>query len=346
MRVGIYTHYAHCDATYLAIRIAGLLHNLGIEFDFYAPDHPGKLGVPYDRAVVTREISTYTEWAKKHKIIIWTHVPTIEQISFARRRGIKTVVAPMWQELIPPFKKAIKRADAVISLFAECYTLFTDIYKIKSTQLIPFDTGLPIIKKTGIINERKIRLLLPWFDRNARCAGGLFLDNLRFLIERMPEAYLTVAFTPSRFAPSIAQFFKNMQRRNPERITLIRGVAISDRHKLFSEHDLTIFPAECDNYGMCGLLSLTAGTPVISTAISPQIDFLYPDSNCALVSTKIDYDENGVVHALPDYGKFARALQEMIAEPRLIQKLNQKTNYDLNTRRKAFEMSWTNVLDI
>ena len=92
-------------------------------------------------------------------------------------------------------------------------------------------------------------------------------------------------------------------------------------------------------------MSLTAGTPVLSTAISPQLDFLYPDNNSVLVSSKLDYDENGVVHALPDYEKFVYVLQELVAEPRLIQKLNSKTNYNLNSRRKAFEMSWTNILE-
>jgi hypothetical protein len=83
---------------------------------------------------------------------------------------------------------------------------------------------------------------------------------------------------------------------------------------------------------------------VLSTAISPQIDFLYPDNNAVLVQTKADYDANGVIHALPDYGKFLYVLQELLVEPRLIQKLNQRTNYNLNTRRKQFEMSWANII--
>jgi hypothetical protein len=64
------------------------------------------------------------------------------------------------------------------------------------------------------------------------------------------------------------------------------------------------------------------------------------------VLTKTDYDENGVIHALPDYEKFCYVLQELIAEPRLIQKMTQKTNYNLNTRRAAFEMRWTNIFDV
>jgi hypothetical protein len=87
------------------------------------------------------------------------------------------------------------------------------------------------------------------------------------------------------------------------------------------------------------------GTPILTTAIPPQTDFLFPEVNSILVKTDLDYDENGVVHALPDYSKFFYVLQELIAEPRHIQKLNQKTNYNLNTRRVAFEMSWTNLFD-
>lgn len=345
MRVGIYTHYAQCDQTYFAIRLMQLMHKLGIEFDIYSDNSPGKLGVPYDRAVVTRNIIRFTDWAKKQKVIVWTHVPRIEQVNYAKRRGIRTVLVPMWQELISPFRKTMQSADFVVTQCAECQSLFTEIYKIKSAQLIPFDPGLPISKKTTQINERKIKLFLPWFDRNARCASGQFISVLKFIVERMQEAELTVAITPSRFSPSIAKCFSNMKKSCKGRVNILRSVPFNKRPQLYAEHDLTVFPAECDNYGYCALTSLTMGTPVLSTAISPQIDFLFPDNNGELVSTKLDYDENGVVHALPDYEKFGYALQEMIAEPRHIQKLNGKTNYNLNSRRKAFEMNWTNILE-
>lgn len=346
MRVGLYTHYAQCDQAYLAVRLAQLLHKLGIQFDIYSDHPPGKLGIPYDRAVVTRDIIKFTDWAKKQKVIVWTHVPRIEQVTYAKRRGIRTVIAPMWQELVPPYRKTMQAADFVISQCAECHSLFSEIYKIKSADLIPFDTGLPITKKNSQIDERRIKVFLPWFDRNARCSGGQFIAILRFLVERMREAHLTVAITPSRFSPSIAKFFVNMKKICGDRVTLLRGVPYIKRPQLYAEHDLTVFPAECDNFGLCSLTSLTMGTPVLSTAISPQIDFLYPDNNAELVITKLDYDENGVVHALPDYEKFGYALQELIAEPRHIQKLNGKTNYNLNSRRKAFEMNWTNMFDV
>lgn len=345
MRVGIYTHYAQCDQTYFAIRLMQLMHKLGIEFDIYSDGPPGKLGVPYDRAVVTRNIIKFTDWAKKQKVIVWTHVPRIEQINYAKRRGIRTVIVPMWQELVTPFRKTMQAADVVVSQCAECQSLFTEIYKIKSAQLIPFDTGLPITKKTAQIDERKIKLFLPWFDRNAKCASGQFISVLKFILERMQEAHLTVAITPSKFSPSIAKCFSNMKRKCKDRITVLRSVPFTKRPQLYTNHDLTLFPAECDNYGLCALTSLTMGTPVLSTAISPQIDFLFPDNNAELISTKLDYDENGVVHALPDYEKFGYAIQEMVAEPRHIQKLNSKTNYNLSSRRKAFEMNWTNILE-
>jgi len=344
MRVGIYTHYAHCDATYFAIRLADLLRQLGIEFTFYTDETPGTLGVPYDPAVIRRDQMQFTNWALAHKIIVWTHIPRVEQIQYAKRHGITTIIVPMWQDIVPPFKKTLRAADTVITLCTESHTLFSEVYKLRGAQHIPFDTGLPIIRKTNAINERSVKLLLPWFDRNARCAGGQFLDVIRFLTERIEEIQLTVAFTPSRFAPSIAKFFYNMARKCPARVHVLRGVPVTARHKLYNQHDLTIFPAECDNYGIVALSSITAGTPVLSTAISPQIDFLYPGNNAELVITKYDYDTNGVVHALPDYTKFGHAMQELVVAPRLIQKMHQSTNYNLATRRKNFELNWTNLL--
>jgi hypothetical protein len=345
MRVGIYTHYAHCDQAYLAVRLTQLLRKIGANFDIYSDSTPAKLGVPCDSAVTTRNVIKFTDWAIKQRVIVWTHIPRPEQISWTKKRGIFTVIAPMWQDIIPPFRKALQAANRVVTMSAECHTLFTDIYKLKTTELIPFDTGLPIIKKNKHIDPRKIKLFLPWFDRNARCTGGQFISSLKFLVEHMEEVHLTVAITPSQFSPPIAKFFGNMAKNNAGRVRLIRGVPIANRHQLYAENDLTINPAECDNYGLCSLTSITMGTPVISMAVPPQIDFLYPDNNATLLTTTTDYDENGVIHALPDYEQFVYLLQQLIAEPRYIQKMMQKTNYNLNSRRTAFEMSWTNIFD-
>jgi hypothetical protein len=345
MRVGIYTHYAHCDQAYLAVRLAQLLQKLGVEFDIYSDNHAGKLGLPCDNAVLTRDVIKFTDWAKKQRVIVWTQVPSVEQVNYAKRRGIRTVVVPMWQDLVPPFKKTLQRADHVITMSAECQMLFSDIYRIKSAELIPFDTGLPVFKKTRAVNDRKINILLPWFDRNAKCTTGNFISSLKFLMEHMEEAQLTVGITPSQFSPAIVKFFSTLRRSCHDRVRVLRGVPVLNRPRLYAENDLTLFPAECDNYGLCALTSVTMGTPILTTAIPPQTDFLFPEVNSILVKTDLDYDENGVVHALPDYSKFFYVLQELIAEPRHIQKLNQKTNYNLNTRRVAFEMSWTNLFD-
>jgi hypothetical protein len=345
MRVGIYTHYAHCDQTYLTLRLAQLFHKLGIEYEIYSDKPPGKLGVPQDKYVTTRQHVKFTDWAVKKNVIIWTQVPRAEQLSYVKRRNIKTILVPMWQELVQPFRKALRTADCVVSMSAECQTLFGDVYKVKNAELIPFDTGLPIIKKSGFVDPRKIKIFLPWFDRNAKCTGGQFITVLKHIMLHMEEAHLTVAVTPSHFSPGISKFFLNLQKRCPGRISLLRNTPFKKRVDLYAENDLTLIPAECDNYGLCALTSITVGTPVIAAAISPQIDFLHPDANSALVLTKTDYDENGVIHALPDYEVFGLVLQTLITEANLIHKMNQKTNYNLNTRRHQFEIGWENILN-
>ena len=346
MHVGIYTHYAHCDQAYIAIRLAQLFRKLDIDFDIYSDNYPGKLRLPYDNAVSTKNVVKFTDWAKKQRAIIWTQIPRVEQINFAKRRGIKTILVPMWQELVPPFRRALRAADAVVSMSTECHTLFGDIYKVKSSHLIPYDTGLPIIRKERGPNPRKIKILLPWFDRNARCSGGQFIAILKFIMCRMEEAHLTVAITPSHFSPAIVKFFTNLSKQCKDRVTVVRGTPVHKRPDLYAAHDITIIPAECDNYGLCALTSITMGTPVIAAAVPPQTDFLYPDNNSVLVKTKTDYDENGVVHALPDYAHFGYVLQELIAEPQYIQRMNQKTSFNLNTRRQQFETGWANLLEM
>lgn len=346
MRVGIYTHYAHCDQAYLSIRLVEFLRSRGIDFDLYSDAPPGKLGLPYDKIVSHRGLIKYTDWAKKQSAIVWTHVPKIEQINYANRIDKITVLAPMWQELVPPFRKAMKRADSVVALSTECHELYKDVYKLRNALLIPYDSGLPITRKELRVNQRQVKIFLPWFDRNARCANGDFLGALGFLIERMPEATLTVAITSSKFSPAIAKFFQTLGGRTGGRVSVVRSSTIADRLNLFAEHDVTIYPAECDNFGNCLLTSINCGTPVLTFAVSPQIDFVYQDANGLLIKTKTDYDENGVPHAIPDYDEFLRALQTMIAEPWHIDNLNNRITYNLSARRKAFEMGWSAALGL
>lgn len=346
MCVGIYTHYAHCDQAYLAVRLVSMLRAMGEPFDIYSDNSPGKLKLPYDRSVKYRGNCKFTDWARKRTAIVWTHVPRVEQINYAARRGIKTIIAPMWQELSPPFKKALKAADHVVAMSTECRDLLVDVYKLNHVAMVPFDTGLPITRKTKPVDPRKIRLFLPWFDRNARCATSQFLGSLGYIMERMEEPHLTVAVNSSRFGPAIAKFFQRLGERTGGRVTLVRNVALIRRFNLYANADLTVWPAECDNYGLCALTSLAAGTPLLSLALSPHTDFLHQDVNAALVKTKVDYDDNGVPHAVSDYERYAAALQELIAEPHHINMMQKKVSYNLPSRKEAFEGGWRKLLNL
>lgn len=344
MSVGIYTHYAHCDQAYFALRLAGFLQDHGVDFSIYADNQPAKLKTGYDNLVVRKNKLPFTAWAEFAQTIIWTHVPRSEQITYARRMGATTIIVPMWQELTPPFRKAIRHADHVVATSTECRELYQSVYKFKNVSMVPFDAGLPVTKKDYKIDPKNIRLLLPWFDRNARCTQSEFLSHLEYLLLHMPEARLTVCISSSKFSPAIAKFFQRLGDRTNGRVVLRRNIPLRERPTLFAEHDLTIFPAECDNYGFCSLLSINCGTPVLTFAVSPQTDFIYPDANGVLVKTTVDYDENGVPHAAPRYELFAAALQTMIAEPEHIERLSKKINYNLNVRRKSFELGWRALL--
>lgn len=346
MRVGIYTHYAHCDQTYFAIRLADFLHARGIDFSIYSDNQPGKLKIPYDRAVVSRSARKYTEWAKTRNVIVWTHVPRVEQINFAKKFNCTTIIAPMWQELVTPYKKAMIAADSVVAMCTESATLFQEIFRIRHTSLIPFDTGLPITRKTTKVSAKAIKLFLPWFDRNARCATGDFLSSLIFILENMHEAHLTVGITTSKFSPAIVKFFDHAAKRCNGRIQIEKNKFVSKRASMYVNQDLTIWPGECDNFGLCPLTSITMGTPVLTLSVSPQTDFVAPETNGVLVKTRLDYDENGVVHAVPDYSKFAAVLQELVAEPKYIEELNSKTPYNLSIRRRAFEGGWAELMGL
>lgn len=344
MSVGIYTHYARCDQTYFALRLADYLSECDIEFSLYSDNSPAKLRVAYDNVIQHKKKIRFTDWAKKHSAIIWTHVPKVEQISCAKRFGANTILVPMWQDLQPPFKKAVRQANHIIALSAECRDLFHSVYKFKNTTLVPYDAGFPAVKKDAELSGRKVKLLLPWFDRNARCTQPDFLQRLQNILVKMPEAHLTVVISSSRFSPAVAKFFGALGKRINGRVKVLRNIDINARPALFTEHDLTIFPAECDNFGYTNLLSINCGTPVLTFAVSPQTEIVAPKMNGILVKTKVDYDENGAPHAAPNYGHYAEALQTLIDEPKYINAMNKNITHNLAARRRSFELGWQSIL--
>lgn len=346
MRVGIYTHYAHCDQAYFCVRLVDFLRSRGVEFDIYADNIPGRLKIPYDSAVTCKQNIKFTDWAKKQTAIIWTQIPKIEQLNYVNRLNKLTVLVPMWQDLLSPYKKVMRRADFLVALSAECRELYSDIFNIRNTVYVPYDAGLPFTRKEKAVDPKNVRVFLPWFDRNAKCANSDFLTSISHLIEMMPEFSLTVAIMSSRFSPGVAKFFQTLGLKTGGRVQLLRNVPFIKRATLYGDYDLTLFPAECDNYGFCGLTSLNCGTPVLSFAISPQLDYIYPNENGILVRTKSDYDENGVPHAVPAYDALIDVLQHVIAEPKHIDLLNRKISQNLLPRRKAFELGWSKILNI
>lgn len=346
MRVGLYTHYAYCDQAYFSIRLIEFLRARGIDFDIYSENQPGKLGLPYDKIVQHRGTTKYTDWAKKQSVIVWTHIPKIEQINFAARLNCRTVLVPMWQELATPFKKTIRRADVVVTLSKEEQELFSDIFNFRNARFIPYDPGLPLIRKDLPVDPKRVKIFLPWFDKNARCADSDFLSVIGYLAERMPDMQLNVGIMSSKFSPAIAKYFHTLSEKTEQRVSLIRNVSYVQRYTLYAEHDLTLLPAECDNYGFCLLSSINCGTPVLSLAVSPQVDFVYAEANGVLVKTKVDYDEYGVPHALPNYEKIAETLQLLVAEPWHIDRMNQKITYNLTARRSHFEQGWASVFQL
>lgn len=342
MNVGIYTRYNHSDEAYLAARLADFVQSTGATPSIYSANAPTKIGFLYDNVVEHKKTKKFTDWLVGKRTVVWTHIPPIEHIYCAQRLGIRTVLAPMWQSIRPPFKRVIKSADYLVAFSLECRDLYKAIFRFKNVVLVPFDAGLPPFRKAENPKEH-IKIFLPWFDDNARCTQIEFLPELENLLHNFPQVSLTVAVSSSKFSSSVCKFLNTLNDKTG-RLTLTRRVPVIERPALFMRHDLTLFPAECDNYGLCSLTSISCGTPVVAFGVSPQTDFVYPSSNGMLVKTKIDYDENGVPHANPNYSRYFSAVQELISDTKYIENMQTRITYNMSTRKKSFELGWRNLL--
>ena len=111
---------------------------------------------------------------------------------------------------------------------------------------------------------------------------------------------------------------------------------------LYGDHDLVLWPAEIEGFGLVGIESLYMGTPVIAYDIPPISGIITDGVNGMLVPCKKS-TAGGSVYAQPDPKAFINVASEAINNQ--LTELNKHVRVGRKTKRNKFNSVWKKIIE-
>lgn len=335
--LGICTRYCRHDATQVALLIANWAKRRNIPVSIYSPTRmPRRLGSAWDDEVRRTSELPFTEWVRKCTTVIWTHVPHAGQVDWCNTQSQLTSIFVLWDELKPGDRHALREADCTLSPSSECAKLIHSRWGIRQSLWAPLAIDFPATRKDPRINSNYIWVLLPLFDRAPYKTEATALEVAGRLLAARDDVILTVGYNSSTMASHGKQRLRRFQRYFGSRCRVLRGTPWPKQPYVFAEHDLTLWPAHFDNTCFTPLLSVTAGTPVVSFKVPPAQELLLPETAILVPGAKENGSRFGVPSIEPDYYRFERTVQSLLLNPEHLKAMQQSVLHGLGQRHKVF----------
>lgn len=289
----------------------------------------------WDAVARRAQQSTFTSWAAEQDLVLWTHCPHIEQLRWCNQQNIRTVIFCLWHELEIEQQATYREATFTLSPSCEAARLLQIRWRVARSIGVPWELGLPLVRKDPRPRNGPRRLLLPLFDGIARRVEMTTLDVLDRVLATYSDTTITVACSSSTLGYHAYHRLRQLACKYRSRVYVQRGVLPCRRPVLFQEHDLTVWPTHAENSGHWGLMSLSQGTPLACFQFSPLGEFVH-EENAILHRCCEDRGVLGVPVCQPDYAGFDAALQASLKNPDYLRTLQQTVHVGLDQRRAAF----------
>lgn len=345
--VGIVTRYFQHEAAYLAVRVADWFSCTGRDVAILATDaQPTPLGCSWDHRVAFYAPKYFTAWAKHASAIIWTHPPSPEQVSWANRNKIRTVIVPLWQELRSEHRKAFRKASFVVCPSTSSMSLLTTRWKLTNGRTAPWCPGVPLTQKRGLRDATRLKVAISMLDPLYPEECTAIVGSLASVLAGESRLAVSVLYIPSRLPASCKKRLSKLKKKYPERFAVYPKPRLIDQPLLLQQHDVLVWLTCAENSGRLGLVSLASGTPVI-TLKQPVIDEFVTLDNGIRLPAEQHENQLGVPMVTPDL-KYLEQVLVGLAEPAgrtIVSQLQAGTQYGLITRAAAFDSAWREIAE-
>ena len=343
MELGICTRYMRHEAAFAALRVADFVNGYGGDVSIYTPTaRPSLLDPRRDAKCCRSSEVSFTRWAARQTHILWTHIPHIEQLQWAKQQRIRTSILVLWHELIPAHRAVLAAADHVICPSSACLELLRRV-GLRNCVYVPWDGGQPLHRKPAAYRIACPRVLLPLWDGGPRRTEMTLVDVVGRTLRQQPACEITLACNTSVLRAAAMRRFMGLTRMFPGRFTVCRNVHPWERFKLFQAHDLTLYPSHGENTGLTAIQSVELGTPVLGFHFRPLYEVVLPPHSVG-VHCREEIGSCGVPFAIPNYDSLEQSLHQLLQDTDYLRELQRMTLPAANWRRTEFTKSLLSVL--
>lgn len=341
--LAIVIRYRKHDCTLAALAVARYLDMSARRYTLIRLDwRAGSIDPAYDNKV--HQIP-FGKWLPKISHVLWT-IPADEfYISYLREHKVRNTLYISWDQVERYDEKALSLYTHVLVPSLIQAMQLRDTFNIRNVAVLPYDSGLPHTLKldSNGRNDGKIRLFLSLYGLQLGRVDLASFFVLSSILKDVPNLHVTVGCSKG-LAPFTKRDLIQLHKRFGPRWMNLWDCPWYEQAVQMGEHDLTIWPARWDGFGIVGSTSLAMGTPVVSWDVTPINEYLSAGRNSLLVPCDVEYNWLGMPKVKPDYEEFNRILRWLVSRPQDIAELRRHTAEKLESRRVDFRKGWDVVL--
>lgn len=347
MKIGFDIQYKPHDAVYAALRLSDSLKAIGYETTLFSKiKRHYTYGCDWDSMVVTPYHMSYEHWLSSITHIIWPSPPNKDIVSKAGKNVVTISLAP-WDCLPAYTKKSFKLCAHTVATCKENYEILKSEFGLSNVVLSEWDSYIPTTRKAkNAIDFTKPKVLIPMHSsQGLRCDLDALFEVIVGLNLECPKAELTLSYSPKCVPWHITNEIRKFLHRhsgNARLHAVVDSPTCVSSLLLYGDHDLVLWPAEIEGFGLVGIESLYMGTPVIAYDIPPISGIITDGVNGLLVPCKKSV-AGGSTYAQPDPKTFISVAAEAINNQ--LVELGKHTRIGRKTKRTKFNSTWKKIIE-
>ena len=342
MRVGFCSYYRKSENVYLSLRLAEFCREEGHEISIFSVyDRINQVHPRWDKRVVSPKKQSYLSWVKANQWTIWTEAMPSFFPQLASKNGSKTALLGLWDCVSEEYKDHYQMTDVLVCPCQEACHVFRDAFGLSNIHFIPWDPGLPLTRKSKLIDPSRLKLLVVLNEHQVSRIHPEILNTMwrvDITLIHGPKSLNGLGFRAVKRISDV--FAASGQFTRVSDGKLLR----EDMASKYGKHDLLVWPSELEGAGLTGLECLSMGTPVLAYDLPPMSGFLKDGKNAALVGCELAYNWLGTPSAKADPQAFEEALTSLLNDRTRLVELSKFSRLGLPQRREKFVSGWRSIL--
>jgi glycosyltransferase involved in cell wall biosynthesis len=333
---GIYAPYTRREATFAALRLAGILSDREqhVSVGCYGKRESG-VHSDWDNYVANVDGQGFHDWIEITEHIIWFDVHK-KKLAIAQEKGIENTLVMMWRRFRPEDLELLEAFDNVVFLSRDSYLLFEDkLCNTRAEVLPPWDSGLPPIRRRVPEFWQPIRYFIPLFGDIDPLRCRYLLSIAEAILQVDSSSRVTLCPTRATFPKDCRAALKALEKDSEGRFKVYTRKGYQQYLAELEKHDWFMWLSPANNVGVAIAEAAACGLPTVAFDVPPVGELVKDSHTGRLVPCELSYSPLGAPEAVVDEGAFIRVVEEIAGDKILLQRFREQIWLSRNCQ--AFE---------